>query len=146
LSRQLTKDLSFLAANLFVVNMPVPQFVFKIVTWIPDLDSPKVRLPELDSQSGFIHLSTAQQVPRVADIFFLSEDKLRIIKIPYDKIKDNVKWEGPPDSFEQFPHLYGDLLSTDVDSVRTFDKGQGSWKGAFGAETWLFGQDGEDAQ
>ena len=117
--------------------MYTPQFVYKIVAWQPNLEFDKVRLPDLDHQSGFIHLSIAQQVPRVADLFFSSNDELNILKVAYDKIGDNVRWESPPDSDELFPHLYGDLWSRDVESVRTFHKGEGSWNDALHKDLWF---------
>jgi len=117
--------------------MTSPKYVYKIESSKPDLESSKVELTDLDVQSGFIHLSTGQQIPKVCDLFFSAVQKLYILKFPYDKLKANLKWEAAPGGEELFPHLYADLLTADVDSVREFDKGQGSWSDVLGKEKWL---------
>jgi uncharacterized protein (DUF952 family) len=117
--------------------MSTPQYVFKIVTDKPNLSIPKVQLTELDEQSGFIHLSTGQQIPHTCDRFFASVGKLYFLKFPYEKLRGNMKWEPAPDGEELFPHLYTDLLTSDVDSTREFEKGDKSWLDVLGRESWL---------
>ena len=71
------------------------------------------QLTPLDKKDGFIHLSNSIQVMQTAIRFFENEDEIIVLKIPYNQngIKENVKWEAPPGTFEYFPHLYGDLLA-----------------------------------
>ena len=96
------------------------------------------RKAELDQQSGFIHLSTGPQIPHTGNRFCSSAETLYILKFPYDKIKENIKWELAPGGEDVFPHLYSDLLTADMDSTREFQKGQGSWADVLGNESWLF--------
>jgi len=88
------------------------RYLFKIVTDEPDSTNPKIEISELDKQSGFIHLSTGTQIDFRA-----------------------------PDRNELFPHVYGELWTAEVDSVRTFHKRSGAWTDILGQEAWLL--DGE---
>jgi uncharacterized protein (DUF952 family) len=113
------------------------KYVFKIVTTEPDPNSQKFELSELDKQSGFIHLSTGQQIPHTCDRFFASISTLYIFRFPRDKLQANLKWEATRDGDELFPHLYGDLLNEDMDSARVFIKRGNSWMDVLGNESWL---------
>jgi uncharacterized protein (DUF952 family) len=117
--------------------MPPPTFVFKIVTEQPNLGAEKVDLSELDVQSGFIHLSTGKQIPHTCNRFFSTTKKLVIIKLPYQKLEHNMKWEPAPGTEKLFPHLYSDLWTRDVESTRTFHRGKQSWLDVLGKEQWL---------
>lgn len=116
----------------------LPKYLFKIVSEEPDARSDTVELSELDKQSGYIHLSTATQVPQTCNLFFSKSNKLHIIKFPYKKIKNRTRWERAADREELFPHVYGELRTTEVHSVRTFHKGENTWTAVLGEETWLF--------
>ncbi len=118
--------------------MSCPQYVFKILTTQPDLNSTNIEFTELDQRSGFIHLSTGPQIPHTGHRFFSFAETLYILKFPYDKIKENIKWELAPGGEDVFPHLYNDLLTADMDSMREFQKGQRSWVGVLCREPWLF--------
>ena len=111
-------------------------FVFKIVSSDPNLSGNHIERSELDKQSGFIHLSTGEQIPRTCNLFFADSDSLYIIKFPYAKLQSSIKWEPVPDG-ELFPHFYGDLATADVESVRRFEKGESSWLDILGPELWL---------
>jgi len=118
------------------------RFIFKIVYREPDLSSTTIELSDLDKQSGFIHLSTGEQIPQTCHLFFPDFNTLYIIKFSYDKLKTNniIKWEPPaPDNDQLFPHLYGDLKTADVDhSMRAFRREQGStWIDVLSKEEWL---------
>jgi len=117
--------------------MDLPQYVFKIVTSTPDLHSEKVQATQLDDESGFVHLSSGHQIPKVCDLFFSSSERLYIIKLPVDKVRKDIKWEAAADDGELFPHLFGDLLVTYIDSVREFKRAEGSWLDVLGKESWL---------
>ena len=122
--------------------MSTPKYVFKIVDSKPNLDSPKIALSELDKQSGFIHLSTGPQIPNTCNLFFSSVETLYIFKFAYNKLQANMKWEPAPGVETLFPHLYGDLWTGDMDSVREFHKSDRSWVDVLGKDAWLF--DGVD--
>ena len=114
-----------------------PKYVFKIVTYQPDLSAAKLQLTELDEKSGFIHLSIGQQIPYTCDRFFATENAIYIIKFPYAILQGNMKWEPAPEGEELFPHFYGDLLTADVDSTHQFNKGNHSWVDVLRNEAWL---------
>jgi uncharacterized protein (DUF952 family) len=58
---------------------------------------------------GFIHCSTAGQLPRVAETFYKGQAGLVVLRIDPEKLKTPLRWERPPDSDERFPHVYGPL-------------------------------------
>lgn len=65
---------------------------------------------ELDSSDGFIHLSTALQVPGTLKRFFSDKDSVYILRIIYTKVEKDIKWEndkgeGKPNVIEQKQRL-----------------------------------------
>jgi uncharacterized protein (DUF952 family) len=118
--------------------MPNPKYVFKVVTSQPDLNSEKVQPTDHDKESGFVRLSSGRQIPQTCDLFFASAKKLYIIRFPYDKLEADIKWEPSSDEFLRCAHLYGELWTGDIDSLRTFEKGEESWADKLAAEQWIF--------
>jgi len=76
--------------------MSVPTFLYKI---IPSSSPPPSPLPDilppsdLDKRSGFIHFSTAKQISGTLRLIFNDDTKVYILKIGYEKVEKNVKWE-----------------------------------------------------
>src|SRR3954467_6192770 len=58
---------------------------------------------------GFIHASTPEQLPWVAETFYQGQTGLVVLRIDPEKLESPLKWESPPDSDKQFPHIYGPL-------------------------------------
>jgi uncharacterized protein (DUF952 family) len=58
---------------------------------------------------GFIHMSKEEQITKVANSIFKGEKDLLLLYIDYERVQDDVKWEGKEDYGEDFPHLYGSL-------------------------------------
>jgi uncharacterized protein (DUF952 family) len=115
-----------------------PSYVFKIVTDKPNLNSENVQLADLDLHSGFIHLSTGQQISRVCNMFFSEVEILYVLKFAYDKLAANMKWELAPGGEELFPHLHAALFTKDVDSTREFHRKEGeNWLDVLSKESWL---------
>ena len=54
----------------------------------------KLPLSELDTQSGFIHLSTSAQLPDTVERFFGDETVVHVLRIEYEVIKKNIRWEN----------------------------------------------------
>jgi len=77
--------------------MSTPTYIYKIV---PESAAPPSPLPdalpvsELDSSDGFIHLSTALQVPGTLKRFFSDKDSVYILRIIYAKVEKDIKWEN----------------------------------------------------
>ncbi|KAJ3471990.1 hypothetical protein NLG97_g11383 [Lecanicillium saksenae] len=110
-----------------------PQFVYKILPAAPTEPFP-AQLPfsELDAKDGFVHLSTAEQVPKTAGLFFSNDTRLWIVKLELSKLADPVRFE------DGFPHLYGNFGARDVDSVSRFERNEGqTWADSMGASSWL---------
>lgn len=75
-----------------------PRFVYKIVPSTSPVREPlPERLPvsDLDKNSGFIHLSTAHQVLNTLKSFFAEEPLVYILRIEYQRIYEDIRWESP---------------------------------------------------
>ncbi|KAJ3573342.1 hypothetical protein NP233_g2497 [Leucocoprinus birnbaumii] len=118
-------------------NPEFPTFLYKLIppsAAPPDPLPTELPLSELDEKSGFIHLSTAPQVPGTLMHFFGNEEKMYILRIPFDPVKDKIRWEspdkkvcGPRPGEGLFPHLYdGKLGNDEVDRAIALVKG-GGW-------------------
>jgi uncharacterized protein (DUF952 family) len=74
--------------------------------------------------AGFIHCSKANQIVRVANIFFTNQHGLAILVINPLKLKSEVRWEvGTDKANELFPHIYGPLNVEAVMRVLDFEPG-----------------------
>ena len=86
-------------------------------------------------KEGFIHASTAQQVPKVFSAFYADQADLVLLAIALEKLESPVKWEAPvhPDGkktdsiteTEKFPHIYGKINLSAVTVVNLSDFLQG---------------------
>lgn len=78
--------------------MSEPSFLYKL---IPSSSSVQQPLPEclpvsdLDQKSGFVHLSTSLQVPNTLKIFFKDEPLVYVLRIPYDRVAQDIRFEDP---------------------------------------------------
>jgi uncharacterized protein (DUF952 family) len=70
------------------------------------------------AQEGFIHASTARQVPLVANAFYRGDAGLVVLVIDTDLVEPEIRYEQPPGSGETFPHIYGPLSAAAVVGVR----------------------------
>ncbi|GGN41618.1 DUF952 domain-containing protein [Streptomyces fuscichromogenes] len=71
-------------------------------------------------EEGFIHLSTRDQLPRVADFLYGSydgPDELVVLVVDPARVGAPVKWEAPKPGGEEFPHVYGPIPVTAVVDV-----------------------------
>lgn len=82
--------------------------------------------PSLQSE-GFIHCSTAQQAPHVANAFYSGRNDLVLLMLDESRINSPVKWEapaGPPadgiSESDLFPHIYGVINLDEVVSIIDF--------------------------
>lgn len=58
---------------------------------------------------GFLHASTADQLPGVANAFYKGRTGLVVLRIDPAKVQAPIRWETAPGSSERFPHIYGPL-------------------------------------
>jgi uncharacterized protein (DUF952 family) len=94
--------------------------VYKIVAadlWRAAEDSGVFAGAGVDLTDRFIHLSTAAQARRTAQLFFAGQDNLVLVAIDEASLGGALKYE-PSRGGDLFPHLYGPLPLTAVLSVR----------------------------
>jgi uncharacterized protein (DUF952 family) len=58
---------------------------------------------------GFIHCSTSEQLPWVAEKFYKGQSGLVVLRIDTDKLKSPLVWENPHETWKLFPHVYGPI-------------------------------------
>ncbi|RDW93902.1 DUF952 domain-containing protein [Aspergillus mulundensis] len=126
-----------------------PSFLYKLVPSTAPVREPLPdRLPvsELDEKSGFVHLSTALQVPNTLKFFFKDEPLVYVLRIPYDRVAQDIRFEdpegrvcGPRPDEGLFPHLYNGLKlgKDEVESLSIWTN-EGGWdKQLAAAKPWL---------
>lgn len=128
-----------------------PTYIYKL---IPSTTAPPDPLPatlpvsELDRSSGFIHLSTAAQIPNTLKWFFADEPRVYVLRLLYESVEKNIRWEdpkgevcGPRGGEGMFPHLYNDLKlgHDEVESVAVWERKEGEgWDDVVKkAQDWL---------
>ncbi|KAK7061607.1 uracil phosphoribosyltransferase [Favolaschia claudopus] len=128
--------------------MSKPTYIYKLVSFTDPVPEPipaVLPLSELDVASGFMHLSTAKQVARTLNRFFVDDPQVTILRIDYSKLESEIRWEdskgtapGEVGGEGIFPHRYGRLGSADIESKLVVYKGEGSWDEALKkVESWL---------
>lgn len=123
---------------------PLPTYLYKILPSAPPSPLPaSLPLSDLDANDGFIHLSTAAQVPGTAAAFFGGFEELWLLKVSYlpgsssteggqGKTSGEVRWEEVTvgnGEVKVFPHLFdGALGKGNVVDVLRVERGSG-WEG-----------------
>ena len=77
----------------------------------------------VDIADGFIHFSTAAQLPETAARHFRDVKDLLLVAVDADVLGDAIRWE-PSRGGDLFPHLYGALPTSLAASVTPFDANQ----------------------
>lgn len=67
----------------------------------------------VDLASGFVHLSSAAQLPETAGRHFAGEEGLTLLALDEDRLGRRLRWE-PSRGGALFPHLHGPLRMADV--------------------------------
>jgi hypothetical protein len=73
-----------------------PTYIYKLISFsspIPEPVPKTLPLSELDAASGFMHFSTAAQVPRTLKRFFAEDPRVTIVRIDYAKVEEEIRWE-----------------------------------------------------
>jgi len=63
---------------------------------------------EADARDGFIHFSTAAQVPETLRKHYFGQRALFLVEVDGDALGSALRWERSRNE-ELFPHLYGEL-------------------------------------
>jgi uncharacterized protein (DUF952 family) len=61
-----------------------------------------------DSRDGFIHFSTASQVPETLRKHYFGQRALFLVEVDDEALGPELRWERSRNE-ELFPHLYGEL-------------------------------------
>jgi uncharacterized protein (DUF952 family) len=80
------------------MTQSLPFYLYKLVPSTSPVREPlPERLPvsELDQESGFIHLSTALQVPNTLKYFFKDEPLVYVLRIEFEEVMADIRWESP---------------------------------------------------
>jgi uncharacterized protein (DUF952 family) len=72
------------------------------------------------AEQGFIHASTAEQVPVVAEAFYRGAPDLLLLVIDTDLVGPPIRYEHVPGQAAPYPHIYGPLNATAVVEARPF--------------------------
>jgi len=72
------------------------------------------------AEEGFIHASTAEQVPLVADAFYRDAPDLVLLVIDTERVGAPIRYEQVPGQPDPYPHIYGPLNLDAVLATRPF--------------------------
>ncbi len=75
------------------------------------------------AEQGFIHASTAEQVPLVANAFYRGVPDLLLLVIETERVGPEIRYEPVPGQAAPHPHIYGPLNVTAVVEARPFGPG-----------------------
>lgn len=62
-----------------------------------------------DKADGFLHFSTAAQLPETLRLYYAGQDDLMLVAVDSAALGPALKWEHSASRNEDFPHLYGAL-------------------------------------
>ena len=72
------------------------------------------------AEEGFIHASTAAQVPVVADAYYRDAPDLVLLVIDTERVGPELRYEQVPGQPDPYPHVYGPLNLDAVLETRPF--------------------------
>ena len=75
-----------------------------------------------DRADGFLHFSTGPQLPETLRRYYSGKNDLLLVAADPARLGSLLKWEHSPSRGEDFPHLYGVLLTSAVISVKPITK------------------------
>lgn len=135
-----------------------PTYVYKLVPHTSPVPLDPTDFPDalpvsdIDRSSGFVHLSTAHQLPGTLARFFTSDPRVYVLRLRYAPlalVEGQVKWEspekdvcGPRPGEGLFPHLYNGFRvgRNEVEGVWVLERGESSWEEVIeeeGFRAWL---------
>ena len=83
---------------------------------------------DLDTEDGFIHLSTAAQLTGTLSFYFKESDAVFLLQLDLNKIDgERLKFEKPyPNEGRRksaFPHLYSELYTNQISNIWNIERG-----------------------
>ena len=80
-------------------KMSAPEYLYKILDSPPPSPLPETLPPtQLDANDGFIHLSTAEQTPITAKLFFSSHTTLWVLKLKGEALDGEIRYSTDPNA------------------------------------------------
>jgi uncharacterized protein (DUF952 family) len=92
--------------------MDTPRFIYKIATetsYALGRDTGSYNGMPVDAADGYMHFSTAAQLPETLRLHFAGQSDLVLLAVETHKLGDNLVWEASRGG-ALFPHLYGGPL------------------------------------
>ncbi|ORX37441.1 hypothetical protein BD324DRAFT_651035 [Kockovaella imperatae] len=113
--------------------MSSPKWIYKIIPHssvdtrytfpIPIPASHTFYLSELDYKDGFVHLSTANQVPGTLNRFFADVPSVVLLRLETDRVGSFKRLTWDENDGQKYPHLHAHLEGENVDSFKEVHKG-----------------------
>ena len=72
------------------------------------------------AEEGFIHASTAEQVPLVAAAYYRDAPDLVLLVIDTERVGAPIRYEQVPGQPDPYPHIYGSLNLDAILEARPF--------------------------
>jgi uncharacterized protein (DUF952 family) len=72
------------------------------------------------AEEGFIHASTAEQVPLVAGAYYQGVPDLVLLVIDTERVRPELRYEQVPGQPDPYPHIYGPLNLDAILEARPF--------------------------
>ena len=66
-----------------------------------------------DARDGYVHLSTAAQLPGTLERHFAGEKAVRLLAVDAGRLGEALRWE-PSRGGDLFPHFYGCLRASQI--------------------------------
>ncbi len=76
-----------------------------------------------DRADGFLHFSTAAQLPETLRLYYAGQDDLVLVAVDSAALGDALKWEYSASRGEDFPHLYASLSCDAMKWARPIKRG-----------------------
>ena len=92
--------------------MSTPEFVYKIATetaFATARDSESFAGMPIDARDGYMHFSTAAQLPETLRLHFVGQSGLVLLAVRSVDLASDLVWEASRGD-DLFPHLYGGPL------------------------------------
>lgn len=96
--------------------MPWLLHITSTASWAQDRVSADTYTPPSLITEGFLHCSTPQQIEAVANTLFQGQPELLLLVIDPDRLAAPVIYEDCYASGQAFPHIYGPLNVTAIQS------------------------------
>jgi len=75
-----------------------------------------------DRADGFLHFSTASQLPETLRLYYAGRDDLMLVAVDAGALAAALKWEHSQSRDEDFPHLYAALSCDAIKWARPIAK------------------------